>query len=285
MGKHFEVLGVLPGAEKAYNDQSAETIHTFQSKEALFKGEIRRLKIFGAEDTNNPDSKVLMAQQDKGCVTLPVTAHVIGRLVYAAKMEAAVLDLHLAKELGNQVAKADLVVDGEVLAKDLPVNFLLSLESRLTKDRARIQAAPTREPTYIWHQALDTEGKVIWHVYQSDPSSDTTTKRVTEHKLLPQTKAGIPDGYVPMEFDKVIGSITVIRLTGKMPVEEKAALLTKVDMLLTAVKQARQRANDIEARFGKCGDAILGWLYGTPYSDAGTLKFDFKLLAELNKKE
>ena len=60
------------------------------------------------------------------------------------------LDVTATKDVANCSAKADLVVDGVTLAKDLPVTYLLFLEKQLTELKAFVSKLPTLDPAESW---------------------------------------------------------------------------------------------------------------------------------------
>lgn len=57
-------------------------------------------------------------------------------LTYIFPFLEKTLDLKLSKHLTNQVAKSDIVLDGNVVAADVPVDFLLDLEKAIPRWRA-----------------------------------------------------------------------------------------------------------------------------------------------------
>lgn len=59
------------------------------------------------------------------------------------------LDAVLQKERANQDAKADIVVDGIVLAKDVPATFLLGLEEKLKRVHEVLDKIPTLAPPHF----------------------------------------------------------------------------------------------------------------------------------------
>jgi hypothetical protein len=64
-------------------------------------------------------------------------------------------DIELTKDVGNQLAKSDIVVDGAVLAKDVPVTFLLTLEKKLVDVHTIVSKLPVLDPA----EELDLESR------------------------------------------------------------------------------------------------------------------------------
>ena len=58
------------------------------------------------------------------------------KLTYVAEKNAGIIDLVYQMDIAARTAVADLVVDGKIFAKEVPVNFLVGLESRLKELRA-----------------------------------------------------------------------------------------------------------------------------------------------------
>jgi hypothetical protein len=75
---------------------------------------------------------------------------VADKLDYLSRDLSRLYDVLLQKEIGNQEARADLVVNGEVLIPDAPATFLLGMETRLKALRQVLLHIPTLEPGRTW---------------------------------------------------------------------------------------------------------------------------------------
>lgn len=131
--KLHEVLAVeadLEGAAKILD----EALVTFNKKVDHFSGHHKTLKMFDEARVTEEEG----AEEHKEIVTT-----VDQKLAYLTKPIAKWWDALAQKERTNQEARADLVIDGEVLLEQVPATMLLGLESRLRMVRNVFDAIPT----------------------------------------------------------------------------------------------------------------------------------------------
>lgn len=60
------------------------------------------------------------------------------------------IDLSYQIDEANTLARADLIVKDELIAKEVPATFLLQLEKRLKEIRAVYREIPCFDPVRIW---------------------------------------------------------------------------------------------------------------------------------------
>ena len=140
MPKLHELLAVEGDLEGTYKKIVDEAKVTFDKKGAHFFGVHRRLEMFDEDLPKAPDEHQEMV----------TTVH--DKLEYVNEHVVRYFDAVLQKERTNQDAKADIVVDGVSLAKDLPATFLLGLENKLKNVRSLFQAIPTLPPGRKWEK-------------------------------------------------------------------------------------------------------------------------------------
>jgi len=258
MGKLHELLAVEASNEAAATALIGQTTNTFKSKENLFKGKARTLQMFGKNEQNQIEMTAIEA---KNYQNLLVSATIPDSLNYMACVLADYYDVVAQKELTNQLAKADVVIDGKVIIEGVPATFLLGMETKLKTLRNVLDEIPTMAPGMLWKEATEI-GRFI---YKTDPIRDIKTEKMTDHKMLPQPNPNIPVQYVPIESSKNVGEYTEVNFTGLINSADKAKLIERLDSLLKAVKQARQRANNVDASTTKVGDKMMGYLLGAWY--------------------
>ncbi len=163
------------------------------------------------------------------------------------------LDLVATKDLTNTKAKADIVVEGSVLATDVPVTYLLWLEKQLVDLSTLISKLPILDTTQEWHQ--DPDG--VW----ATPVKQTvkTTKLPRNHVLAEATKEHPAQVQMYTE-DVPVGTWSTITFSGAMPGEDQRVLLARVAALQAAVKIAREEANMAEVTEARVGAALFGYL-------------------------
>ena len=244
MGQLHELLAVESDLKGIHDKIVTETMKTFE-KENLFTGHSKRLEMKD-EDRN--------IEEEAGADEKEMTTTVMKRLQYTASKTAPYYDALLQKEMTNQKAVANLVVNGEVVFSNLPATFLLGLETRLKLLRSVYEAAPTLAPGIHWKKDLTLGEDVYRNAYD-----DITSK--TEKKIVPQILYDATDKH-PAQVEKLTNDVVVGKFiksswSGMISSSDKARLLGNLDELIRAVKKARMRANQIEVTPEAIGDKLF----------------------------
>lgn len=172
----------------------------------------------------------------------------------AARAMARILDLAATKDEANTLARGDIEVDGEVLAADVPVTTLLTIEKRLTDLRTLIAAIPTLDPTERWHVDQTTG---LW---ATDEVLTTRTRKVPQVLVKAQATDKHPAQVDVYMEDVVAGYWHTVKFSGALPATRVANLLRRIDRLTTAVKVAREAANQATVVDVEIGGALLAWV-------------------------
>lgn len=166
-------------------------------------------------------------------------------------------DVTARKDYTNQVAKADVVIDGKTIIKDAPVSFLLFLEKQLTDHRTTIAALPVLDAADEWTwdaQAL---------LYKTAPVQTMRTKKIVKPIVMFPATPEHPAQTQLINEDVQAGIWNNVKHSGAIPRKEKEVLLDKLEDLLKAIKEAREEANgQAEVPTPKIGEAIFGYLLG-----------------------
>jgi hypothetical protein len=170
-------------------------------------------------------------------------------------------------DAGNQLARADLVVPtgettttGEpitrVVLRDVPATFLLYLARELDDVYTYVKKMPTLDPSVNW-----TYDEAV-AAYVAAPVTTHRTKKVLKNHVLYEATDRHPAQVQTFTDDVVDGFWTLIRRSGALPLERKAQLLQRIDMLRLAVKEARERANTVEVEDVDVARPIFDYLLG-----------------------
>lgn len=164
-------------------------------------------------------------------------------------------DVTLTKEVANAQAKADVVVDGNVLLSDVPVTYLLFLEKQLVNLNTFVSKLPVLDPTVRWHKDDNTG------TYASEEVETAKGKKVL--KVLEKAAATDkhPAQVETYHEDVVIGYWSKVDFSGNIPATRKAELLDRVEKLSTAVKFAREEANSAVVVDEHVADTVFGYLF------------------------
>jgi hypothetical protein len=245
MSKLHELLAVEGDLEGTYKKILQETQITFEKKPGHFFGAHKKLKMFDENAPEMPEEKQ------------ELTTTVKDKLTYMAEHIVRYFDAVLQKELTNKEAKADLVVDGIEIAKDLPATFLLGLETKLKNIRAVYEKIPTLPPGVRWEKD-ETQGKNIYR--QTHPEEKFKTAKTFKHKILYQATKEHPAQIEKWEENENVGIYTTERWSGMISPAEKSIVLGKIDKLIRSTKKARQRANAQEIVSADIGNQIFEYI-------------------------
>jgi hypothetical protein len=247
MAKLHELLAVEADLDGKYKRIAEETSKTFKGRPAHFMGSIRTYHPF------DDDDKVEYPEEYQALATT-----VEERLNYTAKAIEPYFDALLQKESTNQVAKADLVVDGEVIAKDLPATFLLGMESRLKFIRKVYEQIPTLPVSVDWEKD-ESWGKNVYRM--THPEEKLKTAKQFKSQVLYEATEHHPAQIEKWDENVAVGKFVKRIWSGAISSADKSRLLGRIDKLIIAVKKARQRANTTEVIKSKVGGKILDFIH------------------------
>jgi len=165
------------------------------------------------------------------------------------------LDAAIQKEVTNQATLATVTVDDiDVFRVALPATALLNLESKLTELRTVYAAIPTLDPTERWEWD-DGLG-----YYISKDRVTNITKKVPNVLILYEATPEHPAQVQAFNEDVKVGTRTTMLQSGMVSFQDKAKIINRIDKLLRAVKEARQRANDVDITNTKVAEAIFNYI-------------------------
>ena len=233
------VTGRKTEAEKAVTD-----IYKILQHPNLFEGMKRTYSPFDEDQGEKLPPEETKVQQR------------VGQLVSQAQIKWSDLwNLTATQDAGNQLAKADIVIDNVKILADVPVTTLLFLEKQVKDLEAFIAKLPTPaiDETWTYDSAIG--------MLRSNPSGSNRTKKV------PQAfqKAPATDKHpAQVEFfyeDVAVGRWDTVKFSGAMPADRKQFRLDRVHQLRDAIKVAREEANSIEVKPVKIADAIFHFVF------------------------
>jgi hypothetical protein len=243
MARLHEVLaasGALATTAKKINDEANGTL---SKKPELFLRTVTSVEHL-AEDERSLDTTD----------TKEMTTTVFEKLDYIVRANVRAFDIYLQKEIANTKAKADIEINGIVIAAALPATVLLGLETKLTELRIVYEACPTLAPGPTW-QLDATQRHGVYKSVHPDVRF-RTRKTMRAFQLSPATQHH-PAQIQAINEDVPIAKIVVQTWSGMITSAQKSDLLDRVDGLIRAVKQARQRANMQEVEKVSLGDALF----------------------------
>lgn len=236
MTKQFEVLPAVATLSKASKKLFDETMEKFKKGSHYFGGLIRSLAMI--EDT--PENQKAQSAEFKD--EKPPTT-VVETLDYMLDFWAKAKDARCTADFGNTIARADLVFEGRTLMTAVPVLVLEHMANDLGELKKLFDNAPTLQAGIDWQP----DSSVAMRGAMKSPEVvNTKTQKTTEWVVVTPSTATQQAIVKDRPVDKVIGSYSTVTRSGAMTTQQKADALTKIDALILACNQARNRANEVE---------------------------------------
>src|SRR5215475_6595094 len=134
-------LNQIIAVEKGVKSQSLRELtdaHQMLQKPALLSGIARTYRPKDEEGEQLPPESTKV--QVKADDVIRQTAQIMTKL----------FDVTATKDAANCLAKADVVIDGEVLLPQVPVTYLLFLEKQLIDIHTFVKKLPVLDPAETW---------------------------------------------------------------------------------------------------------------------------------------
>lgn len=232
MAKLHELLA----AEKDVKSKAAKVFNeardTFGKKHDHFTGFTKTYHAFSEEEKYEEEA----LSDSKEIVTT-----VQNKLDFVLRHLVDSIDISYQKDLTNRNASADIIVDGNTIATDIPATTLLNLEDQIRSIRDLCNVIPTLTPGVKWIQD-STLGDGI---YKTDvPDVKIRTRKETVYRTVAKATDKHPEQVASETKDVPIGKYVEEKLSGALTPAEKSRLIERIDKLLFAVKKARARANE-----------------------------------------
>lgn len=223
-----------------------ETIHTFKKSE-LFIGSHKKLQMFDAAEQD----KVVADEFREQVTTVPA------KLSYLAGKVAPFYDAVLQKEKTNQIAMADLVVDGNTLGTNIPACWLLGMETKLKDLRAVYEGIPTLAPGIAWEK----DDTLTDSYRMKNPDEKLKTAKTFMFKVLYPATDKHPAQIEKWEEQVPVGKYVTNVTSGMLSPAEKSAILGRLDKLIQAVKKARTKANMVDVVPDEIGVKLFDYVH------------------------
>jgi hypothetical protein len=247
MGKLCEVLAVEGELDSTCKAVLDEATKTFKDKAAHFVGQTKTYQPFDEGAT-----------EKEGTVEhLAMVTTVNEKLAYVFEHLVKLIDAKAQKDATNQVAKADIVVDGATLAAGIPATTLLGLEATLRQVKAVAMEVPTLPPGIEWASAPEIGKNVYKRVH---PAVTFKTRKTFRSKILVEPTKEHPAQIEKWSEDENIGKFITEAWSGMLTPAEKSDMLGRIDTLARAVKEARQRANTTEVVKIKLAKSLMDYI-------------------------
>jgi len=248
MAKLHELLAVMADTTNAATAVNKETAAVFAKKPDHFRGFSKTVRYFdeGRAGENTDETKQMVTT-------------VADKLDHTFKVTGRHYDALLQLEEANGRAKADLIVDGVTIMKDVPATFLLGMESRLKSVRETILAIPTLEMSTKWESdTVAGEG-----MFRAEPVVAMKGEKQLKSRILVEPTKEHPAQVEQWTEDAAVARIETTHTSSMITPHAKSAMLMRTDKMISAVKKARQRANTVTVEDLHIADGIFGYIMGS----------------------
>jgi hypothetical protein len=164
-------------------------------------------------------------------------------------------DVVATKDWANCEAKADVVVDGNVLLAQVPATYLLFLEKQLVDIHTFIKKLPVLDASESW--VFDASADC----WATEPVQTTRTKKIPRNHVKAEATEKHPAQVEVYYEDVIVGTWRTVRFSGALPAKRVNELLARVEHLQEAVKIAREEANNLEVKEQKVGEKFFQYLF------------------------
>jgi hypothetical protein len=245
----MQTLGKVVAVERAVRQRGnkvAGSIHKLAQKPEPLTGQTRTYVPLD-------DEGVQLPPQNKNVQTTIAGSE--GLIDQFAAALSPGLNMAATKDYANMQARADVVVGGETLLADVPVSHLLFLEHQLGEIRTFIGSLTTLDPAVNWHFNPNTG------LFEGDPTGTSRTDKQEIPVVLYEATDKHPAQVKVTVKDVIVGTWTVVPLSGAIPSADKKRLIGRVEALIDAVRVAREAANQTPAPPVEVAGAIFQYLF------------------------
>lgn len=166
------------------------------------------------------------------------------------------MNIVATQERANTNAEADIVIQGKMIAKEVPVTVLLFLEKQLVDIRTFIEHLPTLPQDKQWE--YDKNRNCFVSSTEKKSRTVKLQKPIVKYPATPEHPAQTE----MVTEDEIVGYWATVNFSGAIPELDKEKMMDRVTNLLESVKVAREEANSIEVTLEKTlGEAVLNYIF------------------------
>jgi len=242
MARLNQIIAVEKGVKSRSFQELTEAHHALQ-KPTLLSGIARTYRPRDEEGEALPpeSTKVQIKAED----IVRQTGEIMSRL----------FDVTATKDWANCLARADVVLDGQVLLGQVPITYLLFLEKQLVDIHTFIRKLPVLDAAETW--AFDSSADC----WATEPVQTLRTRKVPRNHVKAEATDKHPAQVEVYYEDVTVGYWRTVKFSGALPAQRINDMLQRVERLQEAIKFAREEANNVEVTDQKIGDKVFGYLF------------------------
>lgn len=241
MAKLYELLAVEPDLGKK-GDECLKWVRSVFGTPSLLTGQVISYHPIVEDAQELPDERTELG------------TNVDALLLELQNVFGNFMNVSVQKELTNPYTHAVVELDGSTFFADFPATALLNLEKKLEDLRKVYEAIPVLDPTERWGFSESQ------NCYVSDVREAYRTKKTMRSFVAYEATKEHPAQVETYTEDIPTHKRETIVSSGMITQKEKSERLARLDALYQAVKQARQRSNDIDAQTVNVADKIFAYI-------------------------
>lgn len=242
MARLNQIIAVEKGIKSRSFQELTEAHHVLQ-KPALLNGIARTYRPKDDEgEMLPPESTKVQVNAEE---VIQQTAAILTRL----------FDITATKDWTNCIARADVVVDGQILLPQVPITYLLFLEKQLVDLHTFIKKLPVLDAAETW--SFDASA----NCWATEPVQTVKTKKIPRNHVKAEATEKHPAQVEVYYEDVTVGYWRTVKFSGALPAKRVSDLLERLERLQHAVKFAREEANNSEAQEQKLGEKVFRFLF------------------------
>ena len=256
MTKLNQIIAVEKGVKSSATRRITD-LHRDGQKDALLSG------IYGTYQPRDEEGDHLPGESTR----VQIKAEDV--LTEAAQVMTRLFDVTLTKDHANTVARAEVVVDGHPLLRDVPVTYLLFLEKQLTDLHTFVAKLPVLDPSADWSFDGHASATSRPRRRPCGPRGCPVTTSSLRHAAASGAGADVYGGWP-------VGDWTAVKFSGALPAARVRTLLGRVTMLQQAVKYAARKPTRPRSPTGKPGRRSSATCWRRRLCDERKLKLKFR---------
>ena len=239
-----EVLPVADSLKGQMAKVIADLGSTFKDKRHLFSEQVIQVNPFKETEKSSEERQSTLQS------TVPQ------ELKWVSETIAKAIDASMMVDNANTVAKANIELDGQVLAANVPATSLLELEKSITRVKELINLVPTLDPAKGYTPCADRD-----NVFKARDVNKTRTKKEKQVLTLAPATDKHPAQVQVYDADVAVAKLIEQEFSGMVTPQAKADMLGRVEDLIRAIRSARARANNVEVpQTTKIGQVLLDYV-------------------------
>lgn len=244
--KLYQVLANVNSVKSRESDEITR-LHKISQVRGLYDGQVRSYQPVSDDETERLPDEATRVQQNGTAL-----------LAEARASFARLLDAEAMRDYTNLSvqARADIVIEGTTVLRQVPAIYCLALEKQLTDLRTLVAKLPTLDPAFDWEFDPNTDG------YRTKQVQTVRTKKVLRNHVKAEATEKHPAQVEVFTEDVKVGTWNTIKQSAAFPASRVRELVERIDRAIQAVRVAREEANGADVVETSIGAPLMGWIFG-----------------------